>query len=639
MKPLALLLTCLALLTSFGQALGQSDLPAEVREAAIADLNARIPGLGRPSFWQFQIISSNNTNLGCDLIPNGQGLASPLRVYVIELVYPTGARYTYRVSSELTYVLPCDLKLVSLTPPATPTQVLSTPSRLAQYNYQSQTCPPELEDFTESRLQRGQFALARVGDPVILYETFDASSPRLAVIPALNLMYVLAGPECTALDGVVWWQVEWNGQVGWTAESRLGGYYFLDFITIQEARISVPPTQSPTLTATLTPSFTMTPTITPSYSVTPSPSYTHSPTASPSLSPTVTATLTPSPTATLTPTLTATFTPSPTLTATLTPSPMVTPSATPPPPQLIPPAEDRQAIDSATVEDLTLLGQIPGDYQALVWREETLITGGQDGLSYWDAQTLQPLEAILPFDEAITALALDAEGRFMVIGGENGMLVLVNWESPQDFQMLPNSGGDVTAIQFNELGQFVAATDGPEASLKLWTADPRAWNTPNGLVMIVPQVAPIQALAFSPDGIQVASLDSEFIYIFDSSTGQTVFIQPLRLEAGCGGLAFGDGRLVYADCNTIYQVETATLAVTTLLENSESPLRGLMLASEGTLLAVRDADGLRWYAVEEAALIEVNQADLPATDSQFDPTGGVLSLLDEDGISFLGVQP
>jgi len=35
---------------------------------------------------------------------------------------------------------------------------------------------------------------------------------------------VLQGPTCTA-DGIAWWQVEYNGQTGWTAEGQGTAYY------------------------------------------------------------------------------------------------------------------------------------------------------------------------------------------------------------------------------------------------------------------------------------------------------------------------------------------------------------------------------------------------------------------------------
>lgn len=635
MKYLIVCLTCLWMVLSVGQALAQNDLPAEVREAAIADLNARIPGLGRPSFWQFQIGTSNNTNLGCDLIPSGQGLASPIRVYIVDFVYPNGARYTYRITSDLTYILPCDLKLTSLTPAATPTQVLSTPANPAQYAYTSQTCPAELDGYTPSRIQVGQFGLARVGDPVILYSNFDATSSRIATISNLNMMYILAGPECTPTDGVVWWQVEWNGQVGWTAESRLGGYYFLDPLTVEQAGISVPPTQTlpptatPTLTATPSPSLTLTstltftPTITPSQSVTPSetPTETHTPTE------TATPTETPSPT--------ETFTATPSPTETLTPSPTFTPTETPPPAVLIPAAEDRAPIEADNAPALTELGQIEGQFEALVWREDALILGGEGGLTYWDAQTLQPVEASLPFEENVTALSADSTGRFMVVGGENGLLVLVDWNEPDAFQMLPNTGDDVRRILFNQTGQFVNSTDGAEATLKLWIADPQAWNTPNGLVMIVPQAQAVTDVAFSADGVQVASLDADNVYIFDSQNGQTVFIQPLEREAECGGLAFEDGALLYADCSTVWRVDTQTLEVTNLLEVDTS-IRGLTLSPDGDLLVVQTDSAVLVYAQNalEVPLMEIEGA---AQSVDFDPTGSVLSIGYGDRMTFWGV--
>ncbi|MBZ0278234.1 MAG: SH3 domain-containing protein [Anaerolineae bacterium] len=45
----------------------------------------------------------------------------------------------------------------------------------------------------------------------------------LSYIPAGSAFHVLVGPSCS--DGYTWWQVEYNGITGWTAESDAGGYF------------------------------------------------------------------------------------------------------------------------------------------------------------------------------------------------------------------------------------------------------------------------------------------------------------------------------------------------------------------------------------------------------------------------------
>jgi hypothetical protein len=57
----------------------------------------------------------------------------------------------------------------------------------------------------------------------------DADNRRLALIPVGATITILDGPVCKSY-GRPWWQVEYNGRIGWTAESEndLFDTYFLE---------------------------------------------------------------------------------------------------------------------------------------------------------------------------------------------------------------------------------------------------------------------------------------------------------------------------------------------------------------------------------------------------------------------------
>jgi hypothetical protein len=50
-------------------------------------------------------------------------------------------------------------------------------------------------------------------------------SVEIGIIPPNGVFIVMAGPECAS--GLNWWQVNYNGQVGWTAEGE-GNTYWLE---------------------------------------------------------------------------------------------------------------------------------------------------------------------------------------------------------------------------------------------------------------------------------------------------------------------------------------------------------------------------------------------------------------------------
>jgi hypothetical protein len=49
------------------------------------------------------------------------------------------------------------------------------------------------------------------------------NAAEVTSIPSQAEFDVLAGPACA--EGYVWWQVNYNGVVGWTVEGADGGYW------------------------------------------------------------------------------------------------------------------------------------------------------------------------------------------------------------------------------------------------------------------------------------------------------------------------------------------------------------------------------------------------------------------------------
>jgi WD40 repeat protein len=319
------------------------DTPAPIRDAAIADLNTRLPGIGRPDGWQHSLENSSDRNLNCPLMGLGGALTAQVQVYVLTLFYGNTS-YVYRVSADASIVVACDQQLLqpsaSTTPPTlapstctdavrlktslvprdrarvsasslgvyrladftstaittlnngTEVTILDGPDcddralwwfvdyggargYLPEYDYinnvyylsrvvnttpqapgvitpqastafNSATCPANFQGYAQPRLYVGATGRVETGGVNnIMRQSYGRSSqPAGAEIPPGGVFTVVGGPECTGAqlnEAILWWQVNYNGVTGWTAES-LNGDYFLELDPNSQTTVNVEPT-------------------------------------------------------------------------------------------------------------------------------------------------------------------------------------------------------------------------------------------------------------------------------------------------------------------------------------------------------------------------------------------------------------
>ena len=93
---------------------------------------------------------------------------------------------------------------------------------------QATEAPLSCPDTLPSRMVIGKQGRVTPGEPNNLNTlpsppSKDPNSKRLALIPAGGVFTVITGPVCGY--GYAWWQVNYNGTVGWTAESGDGVYW------------------------------------------------------------------------------------------------------------------------------------------------------------------------------------------------------------------------------------------------------------------------------------------------------------------------------------------------------------------------------------------------------------------------------
>ena len=92
------------------------------------------------------------------------------------------------------------------------------PTAFAQYGYY---CPP-------TRLAVGVQGRVTPGLPNVIRDQpmQGAYSNIIGQIPAGDGFFVVGGPQCN--NGMNWWQVNYNGLIGWTPESSVYGEYWLE---------------------------------------------------------------------------------------------------------------------------------------------------------------------------------------------------------------------------------------------------------------------------------------------------------------------------------------------------------------------------------------------------------------------------
>lgn len=197
-------LTLLGFLIPF---LARAQAP-EAINAALTDLSTRV---GRPvtltdlGNWTFDGPQQfPNAALGCP--QPGVAYADVITVGFQFTINYAGTAYDYRVSTDQRIVILCG------------TTAAPDPANL---------CPPANDpDYLPPRLTIG--GLARVeegGLPNLIRDIPGTSGKLLGQIETGTNFTVVDGPRCSLVDKIVWWQVNYNGVIGWTAEGDDGDYW------------------------------------------------------------------------------------------------------------------------------------------------------------------------------------------------------------------------------------------------------------------------------------------------------------------------------------------------------------------------------------------------------------------------------
>lgn len=222
-----------ALLCFVSAASAQSTLPPQI-DTAISLLSQ---ALGRPlalgdfDRYGFSQAFYADSALGCPLVAATTVYAVPVSAFTIELIFQ-GVRYEFRVRDDLSAAFPCDAALLVLTPAAPGSA--ATPS--------APGCPIGYAGFLRPRLvSGGQGSIGADGTPNRVRARPSVDAEQIGLIDPGTTFDILEGPSCDAASGIVWWRVNVNGLVGWTAEG-LGDNYFID--PVAGGPLNLPPERS-----------------------------------------------------------------------------------------------------------------------------------------------------------------------------------------------------------------------------------------------------------------------------------------------------------------------------------------------------------------------------------------------------------
>ena len=212
---LRLFMLALLLLPLFGA--HAQDLPSQF-SLALSSLSSF---LGKPltvqslDNWSFHQDLYTDTALGCQYVA---GTARPEGIsgFTFIMVYQ-GVSYDYRVSADGSIVFPCIPEGGGQSPaqPQPTSQASNCPSDFAGY------LPPKLQVGGQGRIGTG-------GTPNRLRALPLVSGQQIGLIQPGETVTILDGPSCDTTAHIIFWRVNDQGTVGWTAEGQPPNNYFLD---------------------------------------------------------------------------------------------------------------------------------------------------------------------------------------------------------------------------------------------------------------------------------------------------------------------------------------------------------------------------------------------------------------------------
>jgi hypothetical protein len=187
---------------------------------ALAELSNRVGrtlALGDLARWEWSQQNYPDASLGCP--QEGQVYAQVITPgYQFTFTYG-GTVYDYRVSADQTVIFLCST-VAEGQPTLTPTPVDPNQIDLA---IPCTNPEPGILYLPTRLIAQMQARVVPGGAPNNLRAEPRTDAALVGEIAPNAVFSIIAGPQCA--NGLAWWQVDYDGQIGWTAEGQDGDYW------------------------------------------------------------------------------------------------------------------------------------------------------------------------------------------------------------------------------------------------------------------------------------------------------------------------------------------------------------------------------------------------------------------------------
>lgn len=188
--------------------------------AALAALSTKVGStvtIGGLQNWNWAQENYPDSGLGCP--QPGRAYAQVVTPGYKFLLTYSGTVYDYRVSVDSQTVILCTETAAANIAAATPTPV---PPESLDSGIPCASPEPGVV-YMPTRLTTDMQARVMAGPPNNQRSEPNEAGSLLGTIPGGSIFEIVAGPQCA--DGLVWWQVSYDGRIGWTVEGRDGTYW------------------------------------------------------------------------------------------------------------------------------------------------------------------------------------------------------------------------------------------------------------------------------------------------------------------------------------------------------------------------------------------------------------------------------